>query len=116
MPHVIVIAGANGAGKSTVAPALLRDTLGISEFVNADTLAQGLLAFSPETVAITAGEIMLRRLDELAEQLNGFVKADTTFPKRQLKGVTKKVCVIFSRFISRLPTVGIFTKTRTKKI
>ena len=67
MPHVIVIAGANGAGKSTVAPYLLRDTLGVSEFVNADTLAQGLSAFSPETVAIKAGKIMLRRLDELAE-------------------------------------------------
>ncbi len=56
MPHVIVIAGANGAGKSTVAPALLRDKLGISEFVNADTLAQGLSAFAPETVAISAGK------------------------------------------------------------
>jgi predicted ABC-type ATPase len=67
MPHVIVIAGANGAGKSTVAPYLLRDTLGISKFVNADTLAQGLSAFAPETVAIAAGKIMLRRLDELAE-------------------------------------------------
>ncbi|MDQ3321502.1 MAG: zeta toxin family protein [Acidobacteriota bacterium] len=67
MPHVIVIAGANGAGKSTVAPYLLRDTLGVSEFVNADTLAQGLSAFAPETVAITAGKIMLRRLDELTE-------------------------------------------------
>ncbi len=72
MPHVIVIAGANGAGKSTVAPALLRDKLGISEFVNADTLAQGLSAFAPETVAISAGKIMLRRIDELT-------KADADF-------------------------------------
>jgi predicted ABC-type ATPase len=67
MPHVIVIAGANGAGKSTVAPFLLRDKLGVSEFVNADTLAQGLSAFAPEKAAITAGKIMLSRLNELAE-------------------------------------------------
>jgi predicted ABC-type ATPase len=61
MPHVIVIAGANGAGKSTVAPFLLRDKLGVNEFVNADALAQGLSAFSPERVAISAGKIMLSR-------------------------------------------------------
>ncbi len=67
MPHIIIIAGANGAGKSTVAPYLLRDKLGIEEFVNADTLAQGLSAFAPETVAITAGKIMLRRLDKLTK-------------------------------------------------
>ncbi len=56
MPHVIVIAGSNGSGKSTVAPYLLRDTLGVGEFVNADTLAQGLSAFAPENVAVTAGK------------------------------------------------------------
>lgn len=67
MPHIIVIAGANGAGKSTVAPFLLRDKLGISEFVNADVLAQGLSAYSPEKVAISAGRIMLKRINELAE-------------------------------------------------
>lgn len=53
-PHVIIIAGPNGAGKSTTAPVLLRDTLAVDEFVNADTLAQGLSAFSPEKVAVQA--------------------------------------------------------------
>lgn len=70
MPHVIVIAGANGAGKLTVAPHLLRDTL-----------AQGLSAFSPETVAITAGKIMLRRLDQLAGQ-NADFAFETTLSTR----------------------------------
>lgn len=81
MPHIIVISGANGAGKSTVAPALLRDTLGISEFVNADVLAQGLSAFAPETVAISAGKIMLARLSELAESGNSFA-FETTLSTR----------------------------------
>lgn len=35
-PSLVVIAGPNGAGKSTAAPKLLRDTLAVSEFVNAD--------------------------------------------------------------------------------
>jgi predicted ABC-type ATPase len=81
MPHIIVISGANGAGKSTVAPALLRDTLGISEFVNADVLAQGLSAFAPETVAISAGRIMLARIDELAKNGKDFAFETTLSTK-----------------------------------
>jgi predicted ABC-type ATPase len=42
MPHVIVIAGSNGSGKSTAAPALLQNTVHIKDFVNADVIAQGL--------------------------------------------------------------------------
>jgi len=68
-PHVIVIAGPNGAGKTTAAPYLLRDTLGVTEFVNADTIAQGLSAFGPEQVAITAGRIMLACVHELADSV-----------------------------------------------
>jgi predicted ABC-type ATPase len=51
MPNVVIIAGPNGAGKSTLAPYLLRDTLKITEFVNADTIAEGLSAFAPEKAA-----------------------------------------------------------------
>ena len=65
-PLVIVVAGANGAGKSTAAPVLLRDTLGVTEFVNADTIAAGLSAFRPESVSIAAGRIMLSRMRRLA--------------------------------------------------
>ena len=54
MPDVIVIAGPNGAGKSTLAPHLLRDTLHIVEYVNADTIAEGLSAFAPEDASFGA--------------------------------------------------------------
>lgn len=81
MAHVIIIAGANGAGKSTVAPFLLRDKLGVSEFVNADVLAQGLSAYSPEKVAITAGRIMLERINKLAEAKENFA-FETTLSTR----------------------------------
>ena len=90
MPHVIVIAGANGAGKSTVAPFLLRDKLGVSEFVNADTLAQGLSAFSPEKVAISAGKIMLTRLNELAANEKDFA-FETTLSTRSFVPRLKKM-------------------------
>ena len=64
--RVIVVAGPNGAGKSTAAPYLLRDALEVAEFVNADTIASGLSAFNPESVAFTAGRIMLERMRQLA--------------------------------------------------
>lgn len=81
MPHLIVIAGPNGAGKSTAAPALLPQTLGIAEFVNADAIALGLSAFAPETVAFSAGRIMLNRLRQLASQQANFA-FETTLATR----------------------------------
>ena len=80
-PNVIVIAGPNGSGKSTAAPALLRDYLGITEFVNADVIAQGLSAFGSENVSIQAGRIMLSRLKELASEKVDFA-FETTLAAR----------------------------------
>ena len=81
MPHVIVIAGPNGAGKSTTAPAILKETLGVTEFVNADTIAEGLSAFNPEGVAFQAGRVMLRRLHSLAAEQRDFA-FETTLATR----------------------------------
>lgn len=67
-PHIIIIGGPNGAGKSTTATALLKGTLGVAEFVNADTIAQGLSAFQPESVAFHAGRVMLERIHHLAKE------------------------------------------------
>ena len=65
-PLVVVLAGPNGAGKSTSAARLLREALAVEEFVNADTIAQGLSAYRPEAVAVAAGRVMLERLHVLA--------------------------------------------------
>ena len=76
-PTVVVIAGPNGAGKSTAAPYLLKQALGILEFVNADQIAVGLSAYSPETVSFEAGRIMLKRLHELAVSKASFAFEST---------------------------------------
>lgn len=81
MPHVFVISGPNGAGKSTLAPYLLRDIFDIVEYVNADTIAQGLSAFAPENASFEAGRIMLTRIKELAEQKRDFA-FETTLATR----------------------------------
>ncbi len=80
-PKIIVIAGCNGAGKSTIAPHLLRDAFGLKDFVNADTIAQGLSAFSPELVSFEAGKLMLKRLRDLANQKKSF-SFETTLATR----------------------------------
>lgn len=76
-PRVVILAGPNGADKSTSAPHLLRGPLGVEEFVNADTIASGLSAFHPERVAFQAGRAMLIRLHELAEQRSSFALETT---------------------------------------
>lgn len=51
--------------------------MGIDAFVNADVIAQGLAAFSPESVAFMAGRIMLRRIEELARAREDFAFEST---------------------------------------
>lgn len=80
-PQVIVIAGPNGAGKTTLAPFLLRDKLGLLEYVNADPIALGLSGFAPRGVAIEAGRVMLKRLNDLARQRRNFA-FETTLAAR----------------------------------
>jgi predicted ABC-type ATPase len=66
-PGVIALAGPNGAGKSTSGLPLLKEALGVTQFVNADVIAEGLSAFDPAGSALTAGKVMLSRLRELAD-------------------------------------------------
>jgi predicted ABC-type ATPase len=89
MPHIIVISGPNGAGKTTAAPALLKDALRVSAFVNADTIAEGLCAFQPETVAIQAGRMMLKRMRFLAEEKTNFAFETTLASRTFYPWITK---------------------------
>lgn len=89
-PSVIVLAGPNGAGKTTSSPLLLKGTLGVSEFVNTDVIAQGLSAFAPERAALEAGEIMLSRLRTLARQRVSFA-FETTLASRSFAPWLRKL-------------------------
>ena len=80
-PHLIVIAGPNGAGKSTTAPSLLKGTLKVTEFVNADLIAQGLSGFQPEGAIFHAGRVMLERIHYLANKRVNFAFETTLASK-----------------------------------
>jgi predicted ABC-type ATPase len=60
---------------------ILKDALGVAEFVNADVIARGLSGFEPERAALAAGRIMLGRLRDLARQRVNFA-FETTLASR----------------------------------
>ena len=80
-PNLYIIAGPNGAGKTTASFNLLPDVLHCHHFVNADEIARGLSPFAPDTVAIQAGRIMLRLIEELLPQMVDFA-IETTLATR----------------------------------
>ncbi len=65
MPNLYIIAGCNGAGKTTASYTVLPEMLNCNEFVNADEIAKGISPFQAEKAAIDAGKIMLTRIQEL---------------------------------------------------
>jgi len=65
MPNLYIIAGCNGAGKTTASFTILPEMLNCKEFVNADSIAAGLSPFNPDSVVIEAGRLMLSRIREL---------------------------------------------------
>ena len=79
--NLYLIAGCNGAGKSTVAFSLLPELLECKEYVNADEIARGLSPFQPDKVAIEAGRIMLKRIDDLLKE-NVTFAIETTLSAR----------------------------------
>ncbi len=81
MPSVYVIGGPNGAGKTTASMALFPDGLQCPEYVNADAIAAGISPFRPESVAMEAGRVMLRRIRHLAGERQDFA-FETTMASR----------------------------------
>ncbi len=57
--NLYIVAGCNGAGKTTASYTILPEIIECNEFVNADEIARGLSPFQPEKVALEAGKIML---------------------------------------------------------
>lgn len=81
MKELYIIAGCNGAGKTTASMTILPEVLNCREFVNADEIAKGISPFRPQEVAIEAGRIMLQRIDYLIEHDETFAIETTLATK-----------------------------------
>lgn len=79
--NLYIISGPNGAGKTTASYTVLPKILHCKEFVNADEIARGLSPFNPTGMAIEAGKLMLKRIDELLQKEESF-SIETTLSTR----------------------------------
>jgi predicted ABC-type ATPase len=82
--NLYIIAGCNGAGKTTASFTILPEIISCKEFVNADEIAKGLSPFQPEKVAFEAGRIMLHRVNELLKSDESFA-FETTLSTKSYK-------------------------------
>ena len=96
MQKLYIIAGCNGAGKTTASYTMLPELLHCHEFVNADEIARGLSPFNPDSMAIEAGRLMLRRINDLLEEGSDFA-FETTLSTRT-----------YQKFIDRAHERGYF--------
>lgn len=89
MKTLYIIAGCNGAGKTTASLTMLPEIWKCREFVNADEIARGLSPFNPESMAIEAGRIMLKRIDGLLRGDESF-SIETTLSTRSYAQTIEK--------------------------
>ena len=109
--HLYIISGPNGAGKTTASYTVLPEILQCKEFVNADEIAHGLSPFNPDSVAIEAGRLMLKRIGELIQK-DGSFSIETTLSTRSYINLVHtahangfNVCLLF--FWLKTPELAI---------
>lgn len=88
-PHLYIICGCNGAGKTTASFVVLPELLDCYEFLNADEIAKGISPFHPEGVAISAGKIMLERIQYLIASGKDF-GFETTLSSKGIEEIIDK--------------------------
>lgn len=101
MKKLFIIAGCNGAGKTTASYTILPEILDCKEFVNADEIAKGISPFQPEKVSFEAGRIMLKRIKQLLNNGENFAFETTLSTKSYVNFVNEakasgyKITLIF---------------------
>lgn len=77
MKVAYIVAGPNGAGKTTFATEYLPRFANCLRFINADLIAAGLEPFAPERAHVSAGRLMLERIDQSLSRGESFAIEST---------------------------------------
>ena len=67
-----IIAGSNGAGKTTFATRFLPNYAACVNFINPDLIARGLSPFAPDAALAKAGRLVLERIGEMGARKAAF--------------------------------------------
>ena len=94
MPTLYILAGCNGAGKTTASKFLLPDVFKTNIFINADIIAASLNATNPEIVALKAGRIMLEQIQQRLEKRETFA-IETTLATRSYFNLVRQFILFF---------------------
>ena len=84
-----ILAGCNGAGKTTASYTLLPELFDCHEFVNSDEFAKSLSPFDPSAASVSASRYMLMRIHYLLDRYADFC-VETTLATRSLLGIIQQ--------------------------
>ncbi|MCJ7596565.1 MAG: zeta toxin family protein [Desulfobacterales bacterium] len=87
--RIIIIAGSNGAGKTTFAREFLPKEAGCPLFINADLIAAGLSPFDPGTVALRAGRLMIEEIESHVKRRDSFAFETTLSGRRYARMIPR---------------------------
>jgi predicted ABC-type ATPase len=84
-PTIYLIAGCNGAGKTTFAKEFLPKEVKCLRFLNADEIARGLSPFKPSISAVQAGRLLLQQIEDSLRRRETFALETTLSGKTYIR-------------------------------
>jgi predicted ABC-type ATPase len=84
-PTIYIIAGCNGAGKTTFAKEFLPYEVKVLRFYNADEIARGLSPLAPRAGALKAGRLLLNEIRESIDRRETFALESTLSGKTYIR-------------------------------
>jgi predicted ABC-type ATPase len=84
-PVLYVIAGCNGAGKTTFAKEFLPNEVKCLRFLNADEIARGLSPLKPEAAGVKAGRLLLNEIRDCLAKRQTFAIESTLSGKTYVR-------------------------------
>ena len=105
-PTIYLIAGCNGAGKTTFAKEFLPKEVKCLRFLNADKIARGLSPLDPSAGAVKAARLLLREVHEAIRDGHTF-RTGINYQRRHLRSPSSRCTAPWLRGETVLP-LGAF--------